>query len=563
MTTPSIVAAALTAMTMAMTWPLASRLSTSLPGDYGDPLLVTWAIGWVARAIEGALAHPSTLAGFWNANIFHPETHTLAFSEHFIGQSVLVLPIYWLTRNLILSYNVVFLATFVLAGVGTFMLTRALAASVTGRDASGPAPLAAGATAALIMAFNQYRLVYEIAHLHVLSIHWLPFALLGLHRYLVTDSRRALALGALALVGLNLSSIYYMAYCAPFVVAFVVMEMVRLGRWRSLRVWLELWAAAAAVVVATLPFLLPYVDVQRRLGVARPLQELVPFSATLDHYRIALPGLRIPLFLAAVGVTAGLTRRQWWIAWPLLTLLIMAMWLSLGPVVQAGGRAIDVPGVYGILHEHVPGYDGLRVPARFAAVFFFFLALLAGVGTARLATWAPRAAVALTIGAMSVYLWQVRPRAFALDQPLPSPGLAAAPAYLKPSPELPSIYRDVRALPSDAVLLELPFGDPWYELRYMYFAAIHGRRLMNGYSGVFPASYLARQRVLAKPLLDPERAAQALAGATHVIVHRGGWPDATGTAVAARLEALGAQLVGSAGDALLYQMQSLERLARR
>ncbi len=563
------VAAALVALTIAMTWPLGAGIASSLPGDYGDPLLVTWAMGWVSRTLTTALTQPSALEGFWNANIFYPELRALTFSEHFVGQSMLVLPVYWLTGSLIVTYNIAFLATFVLSGLGTFLLARALTESAGMGRARGVECTLAGITAAVVVAFNQYRLVYEVAHLQVLSIHWLPFGLYGLHRYLVTDSRRALALGSLALVALNVSSIYYMAYCAPFIVLFVLIEMLRLGRWREMRVWLELWAAGATVVVFMLPFLLPYMDVQQRLGIVRSSQELVAYSATLDHYRTALPGLILPSALAVIAVLAGLKprgptglkARHYVLTFALLGFLVLSVWLSLGPVIQAGGRVLDWPGLYTVLYNRVPGYNALRAPSRFAMLFFFFLALLAGLGANGIASWAPRLARPIVALVLIAYLWHVRPLALPLDQALPSPGLAAPPAYLRPVPTLPTIYREVQALSSDAVLLELPFGDPWYELRYMFFAAIHGRRLVNGYSAIFPLSYLARQRALAKPLVDPERAAQAITGATHVIVHRGAWPDGSGTAIASWLEALGARLITGAGDALLYEIRSDERLA--
>jgi len=540
---------ALLALTIVMTWPLAMRLQTSLPGDYGDPLLVTWAIGWVSRTLTASFTQPHMLGELWNANIFYPEPQTLAFSEHFIGQTVLVLPVYWLTRNLILCYNVAFLATFVLSGVGTFLLTRSITHSVLG-----------GIVAAAVMVFNEYRLVYEVSHLHVLSIHWFPFALFGFHRYVVTDSRWALAIGVLSLVALNLSSVYYMAYCTPFVAAFVLAEMVRLHRWRELRVWLELWAAAAVVAVVTLPFLLPYIEVQRRLAIVRTPHELTAFSATLDHYRAALPGLIVPVALSLAALAAR-TRQQFARMIPLVVFLFLSVWLSLGPVVQWGDRDTGIPGLYGVLYEHVPGFNSLRVPARFAMLFFFFLAMLAGVGSSRIATWAPRLVRPLIAAALVVYLWQMRPAALPLDQPLHTRGLESPPTYLTPSPTLPSIYHEVLALSSDAVLLELPFGDLSYDLRYMFFAATHGRRLVNGYSGVFPPSYLARRAVLAQPWLDPAKAAQALAGATHIIVHRAAWLDDTGTKVAAWLEGHGAMLVGSAADALIYEVNTPERLA--
>jgi hypothetical protein len=534
------VALALTAVTVIMTWPLAAQLSHSLPGDYGDPVFVTWVMSWV----NGQLAR-ATFDGFWTANIFFPERTTLAFSEHFIAQSVMVAPIQWLAGNPILSYNAAFLLSFVLTGIGTYLLARGL----TGSDA-------AGFVAAFMAAFNQYRLVYEVAHLHTLSIHWFPFALYALHRYFATDRWPYLAGAAAALVALNLSSIYYMAYCAPFVVLFAVFEGFRLRRLATLRVWFELWAAAAVVVAVTAPFLLPYIDVQRRLGVARNLQELVQYSATIDHYRIALPGLVPALGLAAFALISAVFDRA---ARPIiissLALVALAFWLSLGPIPHSAGQPLGWPGPYSLLHQYVPGYSGLRVPARFAMLFFLFLAVVASFGVAALERRWRTIGRLVGVLALSVFLVQAAPAAFPLNQPLVSASLVnPPPAYLTPSAELPAIYRAVDSLREGAILAELPFGDPWYDLRYMYFSGIHRRRLLNGYSGLFPPSFLARQRVLATPLLDLEAAAQALGGATHVIVHRSAWKDDTGRRLGAWLEQFGATVIADDDDAVLYEL---------
>jgi hypothetical protein len=536
--------AALAVVALLVTWPLAAQLTHSLPGDYGDPVFVTWVMAWVNGAILRGGAD-----GFWTANIFFPERNTLAFSEHFTAQAVMVAPVQWLSGNPILAYNVAFLLTFVLTGFGMYLLTRAL----TGSDAAGYA-------AAFIAAFNQYRLVFEVAHLHTLSIHWFPFALYALHRYVVTDRWRYLAAAAAALVALNLSSIYYMAYCAPFVLLFTLVEAARARRLGTVRVWLELWAAAAVVLVLSMPFLLPYMDVQQRLGVERSVDEVVRFSATLDHYRAALPALTPALILAAIGLAGAFTARALRVVvLASVAMIALAFWLSLGPVPQSAGQPLGWPGLYGVLHNYVPGFSGLRVPARFAMLFFVFLALLAGVGVAALERRAAIVARAVAVVALAVFLVQAQPGPFPLNQPLPSPGLVTPPpAYLTPAPEVPPIYRAVDSLRPSAVLAEFPFGDSWYDLRYMFFSSQHRQRLLNGYSGLFPPTFLARQRVLGNPVLDPTAAWQALGGATHVIVHVSAWPNDTGMRIRGWLEEFGATRIAEADGAVLYELPVVE-----
>jgi hypothetical protein len=545
------------ALTLLIVWPLPTALATRVPGDFGDPLFISWVMSWVAQRLSTALTDPLSLTTFWDAPIFRPETGALTFSEHFIPQTVMVLPVYWLTHNLILSYNVAFLLSYVLTGTGTALLTRALTGS-----------LAAGLFAGIVAAFNEYRLVWEVAHLQTLSVYWLPFVLLGIHRYLVTGKRWPLAGAGLSWIALNLSSVYYLAYCSPFVALFALIEMVRLGRWRNWLVWRDLTAATVIVFAMTAPFVWPYMQMQQRLNFQRTPQEVITHSATIDAYVVALPRLTVPLVLAALSLLAAIvnprirSRRAKperaafdpLLAIALGVFAIGAVWLSLGPVVQWGGRVVDVPAIYPAF-ARLPGYSGLRVPARFASLFLIFLGMLAGLAVQRLGERWPRLAPAAALIAASLFLWQGRAQRVPLDQPLPSAGLAPPPAYLAPSPHLPAIYQAVTHLPATAVVAEFPFGDPWYDVRYMFFAATHHRAELNGYSGVFPPSYRARQSVLGRPFRNSDRAWVSLDASTHVIVHNAAWPDDTGPRIGAWLVEKGAVLVGEVEGASFYKLR--------
>ena len=62
------------ALTVAMTWPQASHLSTHVY-DSDDPLLSIWRISWIAHIL------PTSPADLLNGNIFHPEKRTLAYTD--------------------------------------------------------------------------------------------------------------------------------------------------------------------------------------------------------------------------------------------------------------------------------------------------------------------------------------------------------------------------------------------------------------------------------------------------------------------------------------------------
>jgi hypothetical protein len=533
-----------------VTWPLAASATHHLASDYGDPLFGTWLIGWVAgqitRALQGDLLALRTI---WDANIFFPERNTLAFAEHLIGETIQVLPIYWLTGNLLLCYNAAFLLSFVLCGFGMCLLMADLTRSVIAAIAAG-----------VFFAFTEYRLSYEASHLQTLSNQWLPLALFGLHRFIVRGSRRALAGAAIALVLLNLSAGFHMLFDEPFVASFVVADLAWCGRLRDPRAWMPLAAAAAAVALLTLPFAYPYVVMQRQLGFERALDEVIRFSATLDQYRAALPGFLVPLLLAVVAIAAAARRwetaaRRW--VWFAAAGLALTFWLSLGPVVQSGGHALRVPALYALLYDYAPGFRGIRAVARMATMFFFFLAMLAGFGVAAIQLRWKRAALATALAACAIFLWQTRPAPFPLDRewPFVSAGLAPVPAYLRPEPATPPVYRFLATLDRDAVLVEFPFGDNAYDLRYMYFSVAHRRRMLGGYSGVFPDSWVRRRGALEQPLAHGEEGWRALDGATHAVVHARGWPDATGARICDWLRAHGAREAGVFDDAHVFELR--------
>jgi hypothetical protein len=50
----------------------------------------------------------------------------------------------------------------------------------------------------------------------------------------------------------------------------------------------------------------------------------------------------------------------------MLVAALAAFLLSLGPEIRSGGRLISEVGPYHFFYWYVPGFDGLRVPARFA-----------------------------------------------------------------------------------------------------------------------------------------------------------------------------------------------------
>ncbi len=269
------------ALAVVLTWPLARGLGRDLASDLGDPLLNTWIVAWGAdhlrRAVSGDLA---ALRDFWNANIFHPEPLALAYSEALIPQAIQVLPVYALTGNPILCYNLLFLSTFVLSGLGTFLLVR----QVTG-DAR------AGFVAGLLYAFAPYR-VSQFPHLQVLSSQWMPFVLYGFRRYFDTGRPRALSGAGLALWTQNLSCGYYLFFFAPCLAVYLAYEVLSRGRARARLAVLAVGATLVAAYGASAALVTPYFELGAR-GLERGLEEILYYSADVYSYLTTHEAVRL------------------------------------------------------------------------------------------------------------------------------------------------------------------------------------------------------------------------------------------------------------------------------
>jgi len=616
------------ALTLVLTWPLARGLTHDLAGDFGDPLFISWVLAWDATHLG---------RGLWNANIFYPHPLALAYSEHFLPQAIQILPVYALTRNPILCYNLLFLSTFVLSGTGMFLLVRELTGSRT-----------AGVLAGLAFMCAPYRLA-NLPHLHVLSSGWMPLVIFGLRRYFTirpaSSSLVPLAGAGAAWLIQNLSCGYYLFFFSPIVVAYMVWEITTRRLWTDSRTLLQLAALAAAVAAATTPFLMPYLRLRQLGGTPRSLAETIRFSADTHAYFTAVPelwiagplmqawpqaeGLLFPGFmitalaLGAAVMTSGnragtsarlrawervgawtfgvaclmtaalaagwslrlpglkvtsLARAEWstvglasvlaglsprirdracgWLATPagfFAAATLFAIVMSFGPQVQARGRVIAGTNLYALFYDYIPGFDALRVPARFGMVAAFGLAVLAGCATALFDRWRPIVWVAGALVALESCAIPLTINYTESNYRLA--GLAALPQQLD-TEAARLLYDAVARLPAGTAIVELPLGEPAFDIRYMYYSTRHWQPLVNGYSGGQPPDYA----VLAESLQDvetrPEYAWQVLrkSAATHAIVHEAFYAGTRGTTTSQWLRANGAQEVESVGRDRIFKL---------
>ncbi|MGH9345974.1 MAG: DUF3108 domain-containing protein [Vicinamibacterales bacterium] len=466
------------------TWPLALHPTTRLaaPVGPGDPYLYLWVFGWVMGTLVRAPL--DVLNGrVFNANIFHPAESTLAYSDHMILQSAAMTPIYALTGDVVLCYNVLLFGSLALSGLAMHAFVRNVTGSTGGAYLAG-----------LTWAFFPYRFAH-LVHIQLQALYFLPLAFLLLHRLMAgRRTRDALGLGVvLALQAL--SSAYYGVIGAAGIAVAAIALAVVIGRWRSGQIARQLVLAAVVGAVLVAPVAWVYLRVQRAEGFGRTLYEASRNAAHIRSYaqvpaenvaygrtgllpvglleQALFPGL-VVLGLAVVGAVRGRRGDARPLVMAMLSVAAIGFVLSLGP---DGFRDL-----YAFFHRRALGFAAIRAPARFAVLVTFALATLAALGWRELAGSRNVKTRRLAFGLIAVAAFEV------LHVPLP---LAAAP------PRRTDAGQWLRHEPGPGAVVHLPIGPDSASSPAMVQSLEHRRPIVNGYSGQRPAFYNALVDTLA------------------------------------------------------------------
>ena len=508
------------------TWPLATAPARLSRNDTPDTILNEWILAWDAHQAVHDPRH------FFDANIFYPERHTLAYSEYLIAPAAMGAPLLWLGASPVLVYNLLLLAGLTLTGWATCLLVARWTEDTT-----------AGLVAGALAAFNAHTLT-RLPHLQALHFEFFPLALLAFDRLLTADAGGPVDVGLLAIwFALQGLTSYYALIITT--VALAVGVAVRPSAWTRGAI-VKLASAGAIAAALMWPFLLMYL----RVGEVRPLDEIARDSATWRDYldtparvhaiwsahffggaSALYPGA-VAVVLALVAIGAGVAIRDER-ARMALAFGIAGAALSFGP---------SMPG-YTLLYRILPPLEGIRSVARFGFLATMAAAILAGFGLATLrARWRnPRWWPAAVAGILALATVDA---------------LAAPIDYVTARP-VPHLAKSLRG--STAIVAHIPFFAPariFHNADYLLESTANWRPMINGYSGIVPDSYEAHARALATfPSSDAIEALRHI-GVTHVWVHDRllrDWTD-NETADAVR-HTPGLELLAEDGDLWLYAVR--------
>jgi len=453
------------------TWPLVVNVRTLLGATVGagDPYLNLWILGW---GMQASVSHPASLltGGVFNANIFYPATGTLAYSDHLLLQSLLLAPLYAVTHDVVLCYNVLLLASLVASACAMHLLVRAVVGSESGAYLAG-----------LGWGFGPYHFAHLI-HLQLQALYFLPLTFLFLHRVMAGRRGRDVALLGITTGLQAISSVYYGVIGGLALVIGGVALAIGVGRWRSAPLLRRLLYASVIAAALVAPVAVVYGRVAEREGFGRNLYQAGQNDAVVSSYFQAPPGnvlygrtglLRhqdagperelfpgfILIALACLGVWRGWKRDAKPAVLAMTALLAFGFLMSLGP---DGARA-----VYAAFHRFVFGFSAIRAPARFSVLVVFGLSVLAAIGIRAL----PRQLATLVIVAAAVEWLHV-------------------PTTLVPAPPLHTAVGQWLAGESDpGAVAVLPLGLDIDATPAMVQSLEYLRPIVNGYSGQRPDFY--------------------------------------------------------------------------
>jgi hypothetical protein len=462
----------------AMTWPLALRLQSHLPGRSTDTLVHYWNGWWVGHALRTGQSPFST------SLLYYPIGLRLGY-HNFAWVNILAwLPLqHWVGG--IAAYNLTVLASLAACGYAGFLLCR----EVTSSDR---AALVGG----LIYLCWPYRL-YQLDHPNLINTQWIPLFLL----FLVRALRRRRAADSLA-AGLFFALAGYTRWqqlvpAAILGLIYVAVVTLRTGGfvWRPLRTLVPAFLIAAVMLAPPILALAR----ERQVTAADLLREDEEKSMQTDllayvtppqshpvlgawgsaaygrYYEGRAAERRFPAYLGvtvlalvAIGAVRSKCDRRPWV---LMAVALAA--LALGPVLRFNGRVYPGAPMPYRLAALLPFVRLMRFPDRFNMFLALPVAVLAAQGWVAvqdaIARRNQRSALAATGLVAAAVLFDY----------LPGP----APLQI---PKLSSFYSIVAEQPGEIALLNLPISAQESK-RYMFAQTTHQHPIVQGKTARFAA----------------------------------------------------------------------------
>ncbi len=453
---------------VSVTYPLITDLKNQIPADPGDPLLNVWTLWWDLKSIT-----EFNIAEYFDANVMFPYKNTLAFSEHLTGESILGLPFYLINQNPVFIYNILYLLSFVVAGIGMFILAYHLTQSLTASFFAG-----------LIYAFIPHR-IGQAGHIQTLWSGFFPICILYLYRLIDEARIRHIILLSFFVILQSLMNMYFAVYLAIILPLTAVPYIIHQKKTTDVRLIISLIITALLSLLILLPFFLPYIELREYFGLTREIKTIssLPeiknlsginrFSFLYKEYFTKLDINEGSFFLgisvaaaATFGIIFSKVREIYRLTLILIIIFSFLIISGPNPTIVIKDTVFNYGFLYRFLYDYFPAFDGTRVPMRFYIFTVLAVSIFAGSGialTERIKTGAIRVIIFLLVLSAISLEYYARIPAIKFD------------IFTSP----PEILKKVRSLGDGAVI--------YFPLRHTYshiiYAAVTGKPTYTSFTG--------------------------------------------------------------------------------
>ncbi len=454
------------------------NLGSQLIGPPGDNMQHLWDIWWARTALQGGLDFLHTTHIYWPGGfnlLFHP------FSSYNV---ILATTVGW-PLSPVAAYNLLILLTFVLAGVGAFLLIRHLTENT-----------AAALLGGFIFAFSPTHFAHALHQIEIASLQFVPFFVLYYLKMLENGSKRNVVLASIFFLLNTLCSWYYMVFAL-----LCMAGCYGVTAYRRKRLVLPGPIVSSLIVVGATFIIISPLAVRMLLYVAR-----TPGVSTwgYDVYVVDLLGLLVPHsyhWLAGLqpiaqlnGAYSGFRNESAGYLGIILMGFLLAsgrtlvkqasryvmgllyfVVLALGADIHFAGWSIPVALPYAAI-QYIPILSEARAPNRAMAYAYLFLGILAAMALSR----------QLREGFLRNRAWAAALLALGIFADFWTPCRQTTAVHLPPA------YAAIagQEKTKDFGILDLPRGTWSRRGRYMMYQTLHGFPIVQGYISRKPSPSL-------------------------------------------------------------------------
>lgn len=492
-------------ITLIFVYSLVLNINKPFSLDYTDNLQINFILKHNMDSILSL-----NLSELPNLPIFYGFKNTLFYSNHFLLQSILALPIYLLTKNIVLTTNLFDLLTLFLSFSSMYIFSLYLSKRIL------PSLIAA-----IIFTFNPFIASHFPDALELFSLQWIPLAFLLFELFLDTKKPNYIFYFFIVISVQLVSSVYYFIFLT---FTFTIYAAIRLWQKKiSLLQFITLKSLLGLMLLIITAFLefhfysvtlnnatdqsifertillhspfimnwffvpntnLLYSSIQSMALKIAPAFFSMGDNNTLSFFWGIVPLL---LFVSSLKLIRYSLRNIWFI---FLVLLSANFVLSFGPSINITQYARTINPPYMLLYHIYPFWKYIREPSRFAVFVFFFLALINSFVMKDLL----KSNKSLILGCFILI--------FILIEYINVPF-----SFLEISPQTMNFYSNLKNNKRISAIVDLPIGMRIYtqtnslrleihDSHYMFWQMFHGKKLLNGYSSYYPSDYLDRANLL-------------------------------------------------------------------